>query len=842
MDKEYIMNKVYDQLINWANTNGYWAQYLLNSCFQYEEISLEALNNLINCYKTASFPAIEFKKIDNPETPKIFLKCIKNVKNVNLLLSNQEMNFNDHLTVIYGQNGAGKTGYVRIVKSMGDSLDVDNTIYSNLLEKDNDLQSADVIIYNGSTEKTLEWTKDKCDNLNLKIFNSNCVKFSLGNKKEILFMPQDFNFFNLINVATIELSKKAKDRQTQLKSNMTLYGIISGTKVHALIDSIIIKGDVKKEIENFIETNKYNLDNVNEIIEELNNKNSALNTNVLISKISNINKLKNKLENLNNMIFISSGLYNKSFWQEYKNSLIEINNLMSNNVKVEDFVKGLNLDEKQKKLFREFLLTADKYLRSKNGSSFEKEEKCIFCGQPLDKKASELLSSYSKFVTNDNSSKINILVEKLQKNKERINGLISYLEQIEPFLESEDVNCHSEIILFKTNLQELYDLNYNPLSDLTTFDSLCNFDSFKNVLETILKNYEDEIKKLNTQKDNIVKEISENRSQLNEYNSIAILLKNKEDIISNLSEQKNLSPLLKISNSSLSALQSKILSTKYKEKFNQVLQEQLAKLEAPKNINFSPNIVASKLSLKQTFLDKKYDLNQILSEGEQKVIALSHFIAENLIEEKDNVLVFDDPVNSLDLLRMETVARVLVQLALKKQIIIFTHNLVFVDFLYTYAHEILKEADQYYICIERTNIEGKTYTGHIKYEFPNLESYKNYKKILNELMSNQKELRENKNKLYDCFSYMRSALELMVVEKVFKKTVNRYAPDIKMTNFESIDTAALNDNGYRISTLFNKVCRFIPAHSSSPQARIEPTIDILKECYEEFKALDKIFR
>lgn len=836
------MNGVYDQLVNWANTNGYWAQYLLNTCFQYEEISQEALNDLLNCYKTATFPAIEFKKIDNTAAPKIFLKCIKNIKNVNLLLSDQEMNFNDHLTVVYGSNGTGKTGYVRIVKSMGNSLDVDNTIYSNLLEGDNNSQTADIVIYNGSIEKTFEWTKDKCNNLNLKIFNSNCVKFSLGSKKEILFMPQDFNFFNLINVATIELSKKAKDRHMQLKSNMTLYGIIAGTKLHTLIDSIIIKGEVQKEIENFIKTNKYDLDNVNAKIEELNNKNSSLNTSVLNSKINNKNKLKNKLENLKNVIFISSDLYSKSFWQEYKNSLIEVDNLMSNNVKVEDFVTGLNLDEKQKILFKEFLLTADKYLRSKNGLSFEKEGICIFCGQPLDKKASELLSSYSKFVTNDNSSKINILVDKIQKNKEKIRSLISNINQIEPFFESEDVNCYSEIIKFKTNLQQLCELKYNPLSDLTTFDSLCDFDSFKNGLETILKKYEGEIDKLNTQKNNIEKEIIDNRSQLNEYNSIAILLKNKEDIISNLNEQNNLIPLLKISNSSLSALQSKILSSKYKDKFNQVLQEQLAKLEAPKNINFSPNIVASKLSLKQTFLDKKYDLNNILSEGEQKVIALSHFITENLIEEKDNVLVFDDPVNSLDLQRMETVAHVLVQLALKKQIIIFTHNLVFVGFLSTYANEILEDSDQCYICLERTNIDGKTYTGYIKYEFPNLESYKNYKTILNKLMSNKRELRENKNKLYDCFSYIRSALELMVVEKVFKKTVNRYEPNIRMTNFESINTSALKDNGCRITTLFNKVCRFIPAHSSSPQARIEPTLDILEECYEEFKALDNIFK
>ena len=836
------MDKIYDKLINWANSNGYWAQYLLNTCFQYEEISQEELNNLMCYYKAGSFPAIEFKKINNTESPKIFLKSIKNINNVNLLLNNQEMKFNDHLTVIYGPNGTGKTGYVRIVKSMGDSLDVDNTIYSNLLEGDNNLQTADVVIYDGSIQKTLEWSKNKCSHLNLKIFNSNCVKFSLGSKKEILFMPQDFNFFNLINIATLELSKKAKDRQSQLKSNMTLYGIIAGTKVYELIDSIIIKGDAQNEIDNFIKTNNYNLDSVNAKIEELNKKNSTLNTSILISKITTINKLKKKLEELNNIIFISSGLYSKSFWQEYKRSLIEVNNLVSNNVRVEDFVTELNLDEKQKVLFKDFLLTADKYLRSKNGSSFEKEETCIFCGQPLNEKACELLSSYSKFVTNDNSSKINFLVEKLQKIKDRIKSCINKLNQIEPFFESEDVDCHSQILKFRTNLKQLYELEYNPLSNLTTFDSLCDFDSFKHALDIVLQKYANKIKLLNNQKDNIEKETSKNRSQLNEYNSISILLKNKDDIISNLNEQKNISPLLKISNSSLSALQSKILSTKYKEKFNDVLQEQLVKLEAPQNINFSPNIVASKLSLKQSFLDKKYDLTNILSEGEQKVIALSHFIAENLIEDKDNVLVFDDPVNSLDLQRMETVARVLVHLALKKQIIIFTHNLVFTSFLSNYANEILEPTNQCYICLERKNIDGKPYTGHIKYELPNLESYKYYKKTLNELTSNKAELQENKNKLYDCFSYMRSALELMVVEKVLKKTVNRYEPNIKMTNFESIDTAALKDNGCRITTLFNKVCRFIPAHSSSPQAKVEPTIEILEECYEEFRALDRIFK
>lgn len=836
------MENIYDKLVAWANSNGYWAQYLLNLCFLDEEISQEELNNIINCYTSNSFPPITFKKIESELSSKVFLKSIKNVKNVNLLLNNQKMNFNDNLTVVYGPNGTGKTGYVRIIKSMGDSLDSENTIYTNLLEDDTTTQTAYITITNDNVEETFEWNKTGCRNLNLKIFNSNCVKFSLGSKKEILFMPQDFNFFNIINVATGDLAKKAKERLTQLKSEMALFGIIDGTKVHALIDLIMSVGNTQKYIDDFIKNNNYNLESVETKLEELNKKASSLNTDIIIPKISKYQKLKNKLEELNNLIFISSGMYSKEFWQEYKRNLIEASDLISSNVKIEDFVTGLNLDEKQKKLFKEFLLIADKFLKSKKGSSFEEEETCIFCGQPIDKEAKELLLSYSKFITNDNSAKINKLIEKIQKSKDKINNCINKIKQIEPFFESEDITFYAEIVKVTTNLQKMVELEYNSLSSLEDFDSFCDLSIFKSVFDATLQKYIDEINKLNTQKDNIEKEISDNRAQLNEYNSISILLRNINSIVSNINEQISLNPLSKISNSSLSAIQSKILSTKYKEKFTHCLQEQLVRLEAPKNINFAPSIVASKLSLKQTFLDKKYDLSSILSEGEQKVIALSHFIAENLMEDKDNVLILDDPVNSLDLQRMETVARVLVQLARSKQIIIFTHNLVFVGFLSKYAKEILDDDEHTFICLERVNIDGMPHTGQIKYELPNIETYKDYKKRLNVLTSNKSDLIENKNHLYDCFSYMRSALELMVVEKVFNGTVNRYEPDIKMTRFEVINTDALKENGCRISALFAKVCRFIPAHSSSPQARIEPTLDILDECCTEFNELDKIFK
>lgn len=102
-------------------------------------------------------------------------------------------------------------------------------------------------------------------------------------------------------------------------------------------------------------------------------------------------------------------------------------------------------------------------------------------------------------------------------------------------------------------------------------------------------------------------------------------------------------------------------------------------------------------------------------------------------------------------------------------------------------------------------------------------------------MSNATEQSLGKDKMYECFEYMRSAVELLVVEKVFKGTVNSYEPDIKMGRFEAIDTEKLNQHGSRITTLFNKLCRYIRAHSSSAQARLEPDFNVLQECYKEFK-------
>ncbi|WP_425419752.1 AAA family ATPase [Oricola indica] len=70
--------------------------------------------------------------------------------------------------------------------------------------------------------------------------------------------------------------------------------------------------------------------------------------------------------------------------------------------------------------------------------------------------------------------------------------------------------------------------------------------------------------------------------------------------------------------------------------------------------------------------------SDVLSEGEQRALALSCFLAELNEVGAEHGIIVDDPVSSLDHSRMEAVAKRLVaEAGAGRQVVIFTHNIVF---------------------------------------------------------------------------------------------------------------------------------------------------------------------
>ena len=82
-----------------------------------------------------------------------------------------------------------------------------------------------------------------------------------------------------------------------------------------------------------------------------------------------------------------------------------------------------------------------------------------------------------------------------------------------------------------------------------------------------------------------------------------------------------------------------------------------------------------------------YKPSDVLSEGEQKALALADFLAEVTSVLAASPVVFDDPITSMDYRRIHEVADRVLALAKDHQIIVFTHNIWF-------AAELLAKADK----------------------------------------------------------------------------------------------------------------------------------------------------
>lgn len=86
-------------------------------------------------------------------------------------------------------------------------------------------------------------------------------------------------------------------------------------------------------------------------------------------------------------------------------------------------------------------------------------------------------------------------------------------------------------------------------------------------------------------------------------------------------------------------------------------------------------------------LPATFNLDEILSEGEQRSISLGCFMAELRQFSHNGAIVFDDPVSSLDHWRRQYVARRLAAEARTRQVIVFTHETVFLALLEDAAEE-----------------------------------------------------------------------------------------------------------------------------------------------------------
>jgi len=228
-----------------------------------------------------------------------------------------------------------------------------------------------------------------------------------------------------------------------------------------------------------------------------------------------------------------------------------------------------------------------------------------------------------------------------------------------------------------------------------------------------------------------------------------------------------------------------------------------------------------------------YALSDVLSEGEQKAIALAEFLVELQLDKSKAPVVFDDPVTSLDHKIIDELARRLVNLSIERQVVAFTHSILFFNSVKHMSELPRFKALEFKYYETETDV---TSSG-ILHESPSLreDSFKNYRLKINEILNLPREERERReSKLaIDGYNKLRPAIEVFVEKEMFKETVKRYRKNVALTYLERVNGALIDRHKEKLYDIFEKCCEYIEAHSSPDGVKFQPTLTELKMDFEE---------
>jgi ABC-type dipeptide/oligopeptide/nickel transport system ATPase subunit len=217
-------------------------------------------------------------------------------------------------------------------------------------------------------------------------------------------------------------------------------------------------------------------------------------------------------------------------------------------------------------------------------------------------------------------------------------------------------------------------------------------------------------------------------------------------------------------------------------------------------------------------------IDEILSEGEQRAIALGSFFAELSLANHSCGIILDDPVSSLDHWRRQNVARRLVEEAKKRQVVVFTHDTSFLG-------QLSDEIETAYIPSAAFFLEWRGGApGCVNDGLP--WDHQGYKARINALKQAQSKLAKtwptypNEQEIDDMrnqYDRLRATLERIIQDVVFNGVVKRYRDWIRVDSLEEV--VGFSRHEYEaIKRLHKRSSDVVTAHDkSSDKSAAVPT-------------------
>jgi len=803
------------------------------------EVLEQAALDLPDFFSTST-DAAQFKKLRLTE--------INSIEHVNAIRPNQRLTFGPNVTVVFGCNGSGKSGFARLMNTAFYSRG-DRTILPNIFGPKSDKLPKATFVFQDGTEKPSDVSfpteKVRAEFKHFAVFDSKSVQVHLNSGNEIYVTPKELGIFErLAHLTTTVTGLFDGEVSTRSKPN-NLPSYFDGTStIKAAVEGLTGKTDLEK-----VKAHSKLTPEEQVRVKELELEIAKLKTQDVEAKKKELGQIKVALGLLKTEVKGVDQHFTHHAASHYK-SRIEGHTTL----KKEAEAAGTKQFEDARfrsvgsPHWKEFLQSAQSFASlqktAPHGHDYPKPgDPCILCRQSLTQEAATLIERYWQYLSGEAEQKLKSSDLSLQSDSRLLDGLSiskpAADSSLYKWLVLTDPEFLSTVIAHidarKKEIESIRScLGSGVWADLTLTSS---FDIAP--FTAMEQNLDKEIVDLNVAK--MKEDETKLQAELTVFKHREKLAEHYDDIekhVLNLRWLDSARELRrKITTKAITDLQKKIHDELLNKKYKQLFHVECQELKAPYQINLEQRGVSGK-TLRQLSVEG-FQPGQVLSEGEQRAIALADFFTEIEISGIRAGIIFDDPVNSLDHERKEVIAKKLARTSKNRQVIVFTHDL---GFIYDLKNECSK-AGVDFTChwVERIMLDSGVVSlgSHPNLEKEYLDTAKAEKK-LKEAIAIQ-DASEREALVREGMGLLRAGYEAFIIMEMFNGTVLRFDRQVKYAQLRELYIT--REHALSVCDKFGYVSGFIEGHlHSDGYTGTRPTVQLLSDEIAAYKELRQKYK
>ena len=256
------LNNVNREIVAWIQAQSNWVQLAATKVFGQVKIKDELVDELLVLLKTSEGQSKDSKieltpyfNVPSSVSSDIRIQSIGQIEGLDELAPRNPLPFAHKLSVVYGSNGSGKSGYARILKKLcgkPNAAELQPNVFEALPQK----RQCTVVASVDGIEKTFLWQANSNpveDLAPVDVFDSQTGFFYIDKEQEVSYVPNEVALFEQLVAVFQLLQQKLKGDHVSISTKLPAKpNENSDTKyIKAMFDRLKHDSDIKTVDEYF---------------------------------------------------------------------------------------------------------------------------------------------------------------------------------------------------------------------------------------------------------------------------------------------------------------------------------------------------------------------------------------------------------------------------------------------------------------------------------------------------------------------------------------------------------------------------------------------------------------